>query len=216
MKKRLLSLALCLAMLLPTLLLFTSCQEEEVEVTGTIAPMTIVIALMTDEKTNDAGIEVTEKALNRITENNFNTHVELKLFTEDEYYAKVEEALLARRKAINDGDKSTSVGDVKDKIYDEMLDLAFENAEKNNPSLVVTREMLIFTEEEKAGNGITGRANTFNHVRGSMGQWMSGQLDVYDDKVWADWCDLILNELGGNDYLEICQAAYDRYLANVG
>ena len=104
----------------------------------------------------------------------------------------------------------------KDKIYDEMLDLAFENAEKNNPSLVVTREMLIFTEEEKAGNGITGRANCFNHVRGSMGQWMSGQLDVYDDKVWADWCDLILNELGGKDYLDICQAAYDRYLANVG
>ena len=119
MKKRLLSLALCLAMLLPTLLMFTSCQEEEVEVTGTIAPMTIVIALMTDEKTNEAGIEAAEKALNRITENNFNTHIELKLFTEDEYYAKVEEALLARRQAVIDGDQSTSVGDVKDKIYDE-------------------------------------------------------------------------------------------------
>ena len=119
MKKRLLSLALCLAMLLPTLLLFTSCQEEEVEATGTIAPMTVVIALMTDEKTNDAGVEAAEKALNRITENNFNTHVELKLFTEAEYYTKVEEALVARRQAIINGDKSTSVGDVKDKIYDE-------------------------------------------------------------------------------------------------
>ena len=116
MKKRLLSLALCLAMLLPTLLLFTSCQEEEVEATGTIAPMTVVIALMTDEKTNDAGVEAAEKALNRITENNFNTHVELKLFTEAEYYTKVEEALVARRQAIINGDKSTSVGDVKDKI----------------------------------------------------------------------------------------------------
>lgn len=119
MKKRLLSLALCLAMLLPTLLLFTSCTEEEVEETGGIAPMTIVIALMTDEKTNEAGIEATEKALNRITESNFNTHVELKLFTENEYYAKVEEALVARRAAYNNGDKSTSLGDVKDTIYDE-------------------------------------------------------------------------------------------------
>lgn len=119
MKKRLLSLALCLAMLLPTLLLFTSCQEQEVEEEGKILPMTIVIALMTDEKTNDAGIEATEKALNRITENNFNTHVELKLFTENEYYAKVEEALVARRDAVNGGDTSTSIGKVDDKIYDE-------------------------------------------------------------------------------------------------
>lgn len=119
MKKRLLSLALCLAMLLPTLLLFTSCEEEEVEATGTIAPMTIVIAMMTDEKTNEAGIDATEKALNRITENNFNTHIELKFFTEDKYYDEVEKALLARRKAVADGDKSTSVGSVKDTVYDE-------------------------------------------------------------------------------------------------
>lgn len=119
MKKRLLSLALCLAMLLPTLLLFTSCTEEEVEATGTIAPMTIVIAMMTDEKTNEAGIQATEKALNRITENNFNTHIELKFFTEDEYYTKLEEALVARRDAYNNGDKSTSLGSVKDTIYDE-------------------------------------------------------------------------------------------------
>ena len=119
MKKRLLSLALCLAILLPTLLLFTSCEEEEIEATGTIAPMTIVIAMMTDEKTNEAGIDATEKALNRITENNFNTHVELKFFTEDKYYDEVEKALLARRKAVADGDKSTSVGSVKDTVYDE-------------------------------------------------------------------------------------------------
>ena len=119
MKKRLLSLALCLAILLPTLLLFTSCEEEEIEATGTIAPMTIVIAMITDDETNQAGIDATEKALNRITENNFNTHVELKFYKESEYYDAVETALLARRKAVNDGDKSTSVGSVKDTVYDE-------------------------------------------------------------------------------------------------
>jgi hypothetical protein len=119
MKKRLLSLVLCLAMLLPTLLLFTSCREEDTKVPGTIKPMTIVIAMMTDEKTNEAGIEATEKALNAITEGNLNTHIELKLYTEAEYYAELEKALLARREAVANGDASTSLGEVTDVIYDE-------------------------------------------------------------------------------------------------
>jgi hypothetical protein len=119
MKKRLLSLVLCLAMLLPTLVLFTSCDQEDEKEPGTIKPMTIVIAMMTDEKTNEAGIEATEKALNAITEGNLNTHIELKLYTEAEYYAELEKALLARREAVANGDASTSLGEVTDVIYDE-------------------------------------------------------------------------------------------------
>jgi hypothetical protein len=119
MKKRLLSLVLCLAMLLPTLVLFTSCDQEDKAEPGTIKPMTIVIAMMTDEKTNEAGIEATEKALNAITEGNLNTHIELKLYTEAEYYAELEKALLARREAVKNGDESNSLGEVTDVIYDE-------------------------------------------------------------------------------------------------
>ena len=119
MKKRLLSLVLCFAMLLPTLLLFTSCDQEDDAVPGTIKPMTVVIAMITDAKTNEAGIKATEKALNAITESNLNTHVELKLFTEDEYYAELEKALLARRDAVNNGDKASSLGEVTDVIFDE-------------------------------------------------------------------------------------------------
>lgn len=119
MKKRLLSLVLCLAVLLPTLVLFTSCGSEEEDTTGQIPPMTIVIAMMTDEKTNEKGIEATEKVLNQIAESNLNTHIELKLYTEEEYYAKLEETLLARYRAKENGDKSTSIGDVKDVTFDE-------------------------------------------------------------------------------------------------
>lgn len=119
MKKRLLSLVLCLAMLLPTLVLFTSCDEEDDAVPRTIKPMTIVIAMMTDEKTNEAGIEATEKALNAITESNLNTHIELKLYTENEYYKELEKALLARRDAVSNGDASSSLGEVTDVIFDE-------------------------------------------------------------------------------------------------
>jgi hypothetical protein len=81
--------------------------------------MSIVIAMMTDEKTKEEDIAATEKALNAITESNLNTHIELKLYTENEYYQKLEEALLARRDAVNSGDKSTSLGEVTDVIYDE-------------------------------------------------------------------------------------------------
>lgn len=119
MKKRLLSLVLCLAMLLPTLVLFTSCTEEDEIDPGTIKPMTVVIAMMTDEKTTEAGIEAAEKALNAISESNLNTHIELKLFTENEYYTELEKALLARRDAVNGGDESSSLGEVTDVIFDE-------------------------------------------------------------------------------------------------
>ena len=119
MKKRLLSLVLCIAMLLPTLVFFTSCGSEEPDKTGEIPPMTIVIAMMTDEKTNEKGIAAAEKVLNRIAESNLNTHIELKLYTEEEYYAKLEEALLARSEAKINGDKSTSIGSVDDVTFDE-------------------------------------------------------------------------------------------------
>lgn len=119
MKKRLLSLVVCLAMLLPTLVLFTSCSDEDTVDYGNIKPMTIVIAMITDEKTNEAGIEAAEKALNQITESNLKTHVELKLFTEDEYYTELEKALLARRDAVAAGDKTSSLGEVDDVVFDE-------------------------------------------------------------------------------------------------
>ncbi|MBQ8383377.1 MAG: hypothetical protein IJX47_09260 [Clostridia bacterium] len=120
MKKRLLSLVLCLTMLLPTLVLFTSCGSEAEKDFGTIEPVTIVIAMMTDEQTTQKGIEAAEKVLNQISESNLNTHIELKLYTEDEYYAKLEEALYARYYAVEvEGDKSTSIGDVEDVTFDE-------------------------------------------------------------------------------------------------
>ncbi|MGM9646728.1 MAG: hypothetical protein ACI3YH_01180 [Eubacteriales bacterium] len=119
MKKRLLSLVLCLAMLLPTLVLLTSCGDDEPDTTGSIKPMTIVIAMMTDENTTEAGIAAAEKALNRISESNLNTHIELKLYTEEEYYTELEKALLARYWAVENGDKSTSIGKVEDVTFDE-------------------------------------------------------------------------------------------------
>ena len=119
MKKRLLSLVLCLAMLLPTLVLLTSCGEDEPDTTGSIKPMTIVIAMMTDENTTEAGIAAAQKALNRISESNLNTHIELKLYTEEEYYTELEKALLARYWAVESGDKSTSIGKVEDVTFDE-------------------------------------------------------------------------------------------------
>ena len=120
MKKRLLSLVLCLAMLLPTLVLFTSCGSEDEKDPGAIEPVTIVIAMMTDEQTTEKGIEAAEKVLNQISESNLNTHIELKLYTEDEYYDKLEAALLARYNAVeNEGDESTSIGSVEDVTFDE-------------------------------------------------------------------------------------------------
>ncbi len=164
MKKRLLSLALCLSMLLPMLVLFTSCGGESEKEFGSIPPATIVIALMTDEKTNEAGIEAAEKALNKISEANLNTHIELKLYTPDEYYTELVKALETRyNENIADpkADKQAhnSVGKVEDVVFDEEKNRDVTKYPKPYDNqidifLVDSKEMLV-SLRYRLGEGVT-------------------------------------------------------------
>lgn len=121
MKKRLISLALVLAMLTSVLTLFTGCGS-----TGNVAeesatpPMTITIAMITEEATTPEGIQAVEDALNRITEKTLNTHVALQFYTADEYDAAIEAKIKARLeyRANNETDLN-SVGKDEDKTLNE-------------------------------------------------------------------------------------------------
>jgi hypothetical protein len=75
-----------------------------------IRPMTVTIALMTDGDVTDAALSATQDALNDITENTFNTHVVLKLYTEEEYEAAVDAMIKARYQDQLDGKNLTSIG----------------------------------------------------------------------------------------------------------
>lgn len=91
MKKRIISLVLCLAMVLPTALLLASCDNgrKKVGEVGDASAQTLVIAAIKDKDTTDEALKAVEAKLNEITEAEFNTHVVLKFFTADEYAKKI-------------------------------------------------------------------------------------------------------------------------------
>lgn len=111
MKRRLLSLLLCALLIVPSVLMLASCNREGfIAVKSTIKPMTITIAMITDGTTTDAAVQATQDALNKITENTYNTHVVLKLFTEDEYEDAVAAMVKARYEDELNGNTLTSIG----------------------------------------------------------------------------------------------------------
>ncbi|MBQ8235654.1 MAG: hypothetical protein IJZ37_03095 [Clostridia bacterium] len=91
MKKRILSLILCLATLMTAVVGLTACDNGKTVFgeEGDAKAQTLVIAAIKDEKTTDAALKAVEDALNEITESEYNTHVVLKFFTADEYAQKI-------------------------------------------------------------------------------------------------------------------------------
>ncbi len=91
MKKRILSLLLMLTCVLP--LLLTGCSDEEVDAVVVRPPLTLTLYGITGETTTEEAILAVEEALNVYTEGKFNTHIVLKLFPEDQYYAELDKKL---------------------------------------------------------------------------------------------------------------------------
>ena len=87
--RRALCLLLCALMIVPVLL--TACGGDVVNTGDQTAKtaQTMTIAMIKDEGMTDEAIELVEKAINEITEGQLNTHIELLMFTEDEYQEKV-------------------------------------------------------------------------------------------------------------------------------
>lgn len=111
MKRRLLSLLLCAILIVPSVLMLASCNQDGFLPTiNPIRPMTVTIALMTDGTTTDAAVQAAQDALNEITENTYNTHVVLKLYSEDEYEEAVAAMVRARFEDDLEGETFTSIG----------------------------------------------------------------------------------------------------------
>lgn len=97
MRKRWVTIVLALLLTLPTLLAGcaadndTTVQTAEEDTTGTAKAMTVTLYAITGESTKPEAVQAVQDALNDITENTYNTHVELKLYTEDEYFGVIEQ-----------------------------------------------------------------------------------------------------------------------------
>lgn len=109
MKKRLICLCLCLLMVLP--LALTACSSEEGDslsnltyATGSTAKAkTITINTIKNPSMTDEAIALVQDAINTYTEQEFNTHVVLRMYTEEEYKQVMAEkmAVLEKVGAVN-------------------------------------------------------------------------------------------------------------------
>ena len=103
MKKKLVSLLLAVCMLASTALIFAGCTSGNKSQVNENDPkaQTLVLSILKDERTTDAALAAVQNALNEITENEYNTHIILKAYTEEEYADNIlaqSEALAAQQR----------------------------------------------------------------------------------------------------------------------
>ncbi len=105
MRKKLFCMLLCLLMIMPMVFVAGCSDDSEEEVTADtsasgIKAMTLTLYSITDEKTTEEAIQQVQDAINKITEAKFNTHIILRLYTEDDYFDALEEKITAIEKQI--------------------------------------------------------------------------------------------------------------------
>ena len=120
MKKRLFSLFLCILMIVTVCTAFTSCSEEGNEADDrVIRPMTITLAMITDEETTPEGIQLVQDAINKTTEKTYNTHVVLQLYTEKEYNTEIAKKIQGRLYDQENNITKISMGSDTDVVLNE-------------------------------------------------------------------------------------------------
>lgn len=82
------------AMLLSACTLFGCAKEEEGVQIDTSYAITLVMWIVTNQSTTPEAIQTVQDAINRITKEKFKIQLVLQCYTEDEYYQKLEEALI--------------------------------------------------------------------------------------------------------------------------
>lgn len=241
MKKRLISLALILAMVTSMLTFLTGCSstgntaEESVR-----TPMTITIAMIKEEGTTEEGIQATQDALNKITEKTLNTHVVLQLYSEDEYDAAVQAKMKARLEYMASLDKIdndySSNGGADDKVlneygrevtaypepYENQIDIFLVNGISNLEYYQMFPSAGV-TDEEYA----LAPANNSQNVLASLGDYLTdgtaNLLTKYISTTLMDSCRfeeelyaIPSNYLYGEaEYMLIDKKVFDQYSYNI-
>ena len=95
MKKRLLCMALMLIMIVSALLLAGCSKEEETtEDTSNDGAKTITMWIVSEQKVSAEDEKLVETAFSEVTKSKFKVNVDIKFFTEDEYYEKLEASMV--------------------------------------------------------------------------------------------------------------------------
>lgn len=218
MKKRLISLGLCMLMLVSTASLLTSCGDDEpVETDESILPMTVTLNMITDERTTKEGIAAVQDAVNLITENDLSLHVVLQLYTEDEYHDAILNKSLARDKDIRAGKTYSSIGNSDDVELIEIADgnyrsvTAYPEPYENQIDvfLITSYDMLT---EFTGYSFVAEVSDSLNSTEASLlTKYVSSELLTYG-QVFGDQYAIPGNSYyGGYEYLLVKKSLFDKY-----
>jgi len=142
MKKRLLAFFIAVTCLVMPAL--TSCGKKKESVSTGTKALTVTLYGIKGEGTTDEAIKAVQDELNVYSEGNLTTRVILKLFTEDEYYAKLDEALLVAKEY--EEQESTSKGNGKDKNKNNGNEIVFPEEKGAQVDIFMVRGYEMFSK----------------------------------------------------------------------
>lgn len=151
MKKKLISLVLAMVMIVAC---FAGCGQkdneqaaEEINKAASENAMTLVMYLLAEEEVSDDRAAAIQTAVNKITKSKFKTQLELRFFTEDEYYEKLE-AAFAQRAAEGSGPVSNN-----EKTEDETVENKWGVVEIKYPSVSDSQVDIFYLGDTKDVSG---------------------------------------------------------------
>ncbi|MBO5040147.1 MAG: hypothetical protein J6D09_03515 [Clostridia bacterium] len=148
MKKRLLAFFIAVTCLVMPAL--TSCGKKKESVSTGTKALTVTLYGIKGEGTTDEAIKAVQDELNVYSEGNLTTRVILKLFTEDEYYAKLDEALLAAKEY--EEQESSSKGNGKDKNKNNGNEIVFPEEKGAQVDIFMVRGYEMFNKYNEEEN----------------------------------------------------------------
>ncbi len=133
-------------MIIPAvLMMFTSCSQEE-EVTADIGinvttrkPITLTLYAITGESTTPEAVEAVEKKLNQLTEVEYSTTLDLRLYTADEYEQALENAYISLQHDKEIAAFCDSAAKIGNKMYKKINKILTEE-EQNAKTLAEKKE----------------------------------------------------------------------------
>jgi len=149
MKKKFMCLLLGITMLVSVLL--TSCSTDDtISFEETRPTQTLVIYMIAEKEVSEKAENDVEEALNNLTQTKFKTKIDLRFFSEDEYYTTLEATMKAKKKELNKAkkealDKKKREKEIRDSCKEAGISYVPETTRA--PSTVVTAEETLVDQE---------------------------------------------------------------------
>ena len=184
MKKKFMCLLLVFMMIASVLL--TSCaQDDTITVEETRSTQTLVIYMIAEKEVSEKAEADVEEALNNLTQTKFKTKVDLRFFSEDEYYTALETTMKAKKKELNKAkkealDKKKREKEIRDSCKEAGISYVPETTRA--PSTVITAEETLVDQEY----GII-RYKYPDPEENQVDIFYVGNYDKYQQYVDEDW-----------------------------